>query len=122
MSQDIDWAPPCELCQAPAGEPCKDDCPSRGEGDRELPYLQEIAQSMLMASLYRLPFAAFITDPPDYHDIDSDHWLGQVALWMADYLAVAQAHISTLQADSRRAISLQIEKDIVSNFFKGMAA
>ncbi len=70
-----------------------------------------------MAAIWRLPFAALIPDPPDRHSLAPDEWITELADWMETYSVVLGSEVHRLQEDSTRAMTLQLERDVVRNFF-----
>lgn len=116
---------PCETCGAGADEPCDPHCPnavqdSMFEEDVPVPLLEE-SKRALMASVYRLPFAAMTGSPPDHRGRDLDMWLAELADWMHTYLSAVDAQIADLQEQSRQRIALQIEKDVITGYLRGAA-
>lgn len=121
---------PCEQCGADVGEVCRPYCAAAAayadevedgvyaqEPGEETDYETE-AKRALMAILYTMPLsgAAFVSTPPNYGDCPTDQWIYDVAVWMSDYRTILKAELEKLQADSRRAMGLQFERDVVRGF------
>lgn len=117
---------PCGACGAEAGEPCRDGCAHwalfdtlADEPPEEPPEdtLDVRARRALMAVAYRLPFSGLIDmPPPATYDGDLDLWLAAFAIWLEKYRALLREEVDHLQADSARAIALQLEKDVIRGF------
>lgn len=108
------WALACEACGAEPGQPCDDDCPGFSQWDSDR---YAGSDSRLMAAVYRLPFGALVGDPPERGD--SDAWLSDLADWMTQYEQILRVEVERLQAGVRKAIGLQLEKDVVQAWLKG---
>lgn len=124
----------CEHCGAAVGEPCADDCPYAEANANDPSFeieadeaqalsspqtLTEQAQGIIHANSYRLPFSGLLSDPPDPRGDDDDQWLGKFALWFVEYQKLIRTEVDKLSADSRKAIALQFEKDVVRGFLIG---
>lgn len=121
---------PCQFCDAQIGEPCKPDCealeanwPGMGDseptGDEWLQEPPDEFKGALMSALYRLPFVGAFLQPPSYRNRDTDAWLAELGIWLDQYNQYAKGKVGKLEADSRRALGLQLEKDMVRQFFFG---
>lgn len=111
----------CEHCGAEPGEPCKPDCTfaeTADEAQAEQPLLEQAAGA-LMGVVYRLPYSGLLDDPPSRKDIDHDLWLAKLAVWMEKYRALLTEMVAQLEAGNRRAVALQLEKDVVRGFLTG---
>lgn len=119
----------CEHCGAAVGEPCHEGCPyaeanaplfeveaDEAQALSSPQTLTEHAQGIIHAASYRLPFSGLLSDPPDPRGDDDDQWLGKFALWLVEYQKLIRSQVDKLSEDSRRAIGLQIEKDVVRGF------
>ena len=124
---------PCDTCGAAADEPCAEDCPdmayaSEGGGvlavdaepaewvDEETDTLT-LARRTLFRAATRLPVGALCGDPPYFgEDTDPDQWLGEMAVWLARYSQVINAHVDDLQEQARQRVGLQLERDILRQF------
>lgn len=128
-AQDTDFlAEACEACGAEVGESCRFDCigmasyiegqPIVGESD---PDLETEAKRALTGILSRLPLsgASFLKPVPLHGDCATDVWLGRVAVWMDDYRKAIASELEDLQGQSRKAMALQFEKDVVRQFLLG---
>jgi hypothetical protein len=121
---------PCDMCGAEPGQDCRENCPGLECVDfseldlsdievsevSEVPSLDD-SQAAFMGAVWRLPFGNVLPDPPDRREYDIQEWMAKMAEWMQTYGAVIKAEVDRLNADSRRAIGLQIEKDMVRSFF-----
>lgn len=115
----------CEHCGAVGEEPCKDDCPwTQGMVDHDDAYaLRSTDESygLLMTAIYQLPMNRLAGEIPDRAMMTHQEWASRLADWMAVYQVVLADQVDKLMDDSKRAIGLQIEKDVVRAFF-GTAA
>lgn len=125
------WA--CEECGAEPGEPCRPGCKYLVEAaDMELAadaadeaqaeadaWLVDHAQGALMGVVYRLPYSGLLDDPPSREGIDGDVWLAKLAVWMEKYRALLAKQVAEMEAGYKRAIALQLEKDVVRGFLIG---
>lgn len=131
-AQDTDFlAEACEACNAGVGEPCRPDCigmaayiegePVIGTLDDDSTDLGREAKRALTGVLSRLPYsgASFVKPVPVYGDCTTDEWLARIVLWADDYRQFITAQVDQLQADSRKAMSLQFERDVVRKFLTG---
>lgn len=114
---------PCEHCGAEAGEPCKPACSyvyaaDEAQADEQVPLLEQ-AQGALTAVAYRLPYSGLLDDPPSRKGIEHDVWLAKLAVWLEGYRALLTEQVAQLEADARRGIALQLEKDVVRGFLTG---
>lgn len=120
----------CEHCGANPGEPCDPDCADYAEevkfyqsldeaqADEQASLLDQ-AQGALMGVAYRLPYSGLLDDPPIRQGVDPDVWLAKLAVWMEGYRALLAEQVAKLEAGNRRAIALQLEKDVVRGFLTG---
>lgn len=141
MAAESYEAIPCTFCGAAAGEPCDRDCGHMNAylEDHDLPEAPPLApyehqpyappagepllgqaSKALRKVTCGLPFAGLIADPPtlkpEYEGDGHDVWLAKMAVWLEDYRVLAAAKIEELQEGSRKAIGLQLEKDMVRHF------
>jgi hypothetical protein len=124
----------CEFCLADAGEPCAEDCvgyqPDEAQvefSDLEFPEDSSVTRpldeslSILAENVHRLPFGNLVgvrgMGAPDRQDYDADEYIARLALWMEEYQPILRAEVDALQAQAKRAISLEFERDVVRNFF-----
>lgn len=129
-AQEIGWDmldTPCQFCDAAVGEPCHSDCEAleanwpgaseQQDGDAWLTENANEFKASLMSSMYRLPFIGSYLQPPNYRGRDTDAWLAELGIWLDGYNRYAKGKIERLENDSRRAMALQFEKDVVRKFF-----
>lgn len=101
---------PCDVCGAQPGEVCSPGCANGSVPDDD-------AAAVMMAAVYRLPFGSLLADPPDRSAQSAEEWLAELAEWMTDYVSVLAGEVDRLSCSARKAISLQIEKDVMRGFF-----
>lgn len=116
----------CEMCGAEAGVQCREDCPGFYVPDEpdeaqvadeiDAASLMESASAALMGVAHRLPYGQLIDTPPAYNGGDVDLWLAAFAVWLDDYSTMLREKIDALEAGNRKAIALQLEKDVVRRF------
>lgn len=128
---------PCGECDARAGEPCADDCPLQLEfaavefSDPAWPEDEVIdtppmdeSLSKLAAAVHVLPFGGRVgvrgTGAPDRQDHSAEEYIARLADWMVEYQQVLRAEVDELSRQSRERIGLQLEKDIVTNYLRGV--
>jgi hypothetical protein len=122
---------PCQFCEAGVGEPCQPDCEaleanwpgiaSEKTGDEWLMEEPDEFKLALMSSMYRLPFVGSFLQPPSYRGRSTDEWLAELGIWLDEYNRFSKAKIERLEGEARRAMALQLEKDVVRKFFMGTA-
>jgi hypothetical protein len=117
---------PCEFCHAEAGQPCDESCLSYQAGEYDAWPETEVrplaeSLSLLAASVHRLPYGNLVgvrgMGAPDRADYSTEEYFAALADWMAEYEAVLRAEVDALQAQSKRAITLELEREVVRNFF-----
>lgn len=130
---------PCQFCEAGIGEPCRDDCealeanwpglaaqPSEDDlwaaQNAEFEAQANVSKSALQSALHRLPFSGSFMQAPNYRFRETDDWLAELGLWLDQYNQYAKGKMEQLQSDSRRAMALQFERDVVRKFFMGSAS
>lgn len=130
-AQDDYLDTPCEACHAAVGEQCRPDCIGAAaflidqgvdwENADEDTDLGRESKRALTGVLSRLPYsgASFLKPVPVYGDCSTDEWLARIVLWMDDYRQFLTTQVDQLQADSRKAMSLQFERDVVRKFLTG---
>lgn len=129
---------PCQFCDAGVGEPCADTCealeanwpglaqqPTEDElwaaQNAEFEAQTNVSKSALQAALHRLPFSGSFMQAPNYRFRETDDWLAELGLWLDQYNKYAKDKITRLENESRRAMALQFERDVVRKFFMGTA-
>lgn len=128
---------PCQFCGAGIGEPCDSNCealeanwpglsgqPSEDDlwaaQNAEFEAQTNVSKSALQAALHRLPFSGSFMQAPNYRFRDTDDWLAELGLWLDQYNKYAKDKIARLENESRRAMALQFEKDVVRQYFTGI--
>lgn len=130
---------PCQYCGAGIGEPCEDNCealeanwpglsgqPTEDElwaaQNAEFGAQTNVSKSALQSALHRLPFSGSFMQAPNYRFRETDDWLAELGLWLDQYNKYVKVKIERLENESRRAMALQFEKDVVRKFFMGTAS
>lgn len=126
-AQDACLGYPCGECGADIGEPCPEGCPgtefwSNEELDLALNEVIDTPPSpaaRLAAAIHRLPLGGLVgirgTGAPDRQDYPLEEWIEHLADWMTEYQRILTAEVEELQAQVRKGIGLQIEKDVLRN-------
>lgn len=124
-----EWQVPCEFCGAQAGEHCDPSCVALSENwpvvvepvdDEPQSTFEDDAKRAIMAQLYHFPMSGIrVASPPNWGDKDTDLWLAELAIWLAEYNKVIHAELDDLQGKARRMIGLQLEKDVIRRFLLG---
>lgn len=133
---------PCEACGAASGEECAENCPGMQDaGDYatewELsalasdlngipPVVRPMDESLaiLAEAVHKLPYGNLVglrgLGAPDRQDFDPQEYVARLADWMAAYQPILRAELDDLQRQSLQRISLEMERDMVRNYLKGV--
>jgi hypothetical protein len=80
--------------------------------------------SILAAAVHLLPYGNLVgvrgMGAPDRQDYSPEEYVGRLADWMAEYQPILRAELDELQRQSVARISLEMERDMVRNYLKGV--
>jgi hypothetical protein len=123
------------LCGAGPEDECFADCQGVSDfGDTSAYVDQPIEEygprpmgeslSILAAAVHLLPYGNLVgvrgMGAPDRQDYSPEEYVGRLADWMAEYQPILRAELDELQRQSVARISLEMERDMVRNYLKGV--
>jgi len=111
----------CGGCGADAYDPCAEDC-SWAASIEELDGTPPDALTKLAAAVHRLPYSGLIgprgVGAPDHGEYDAEEYIERLADWMTEYQLLITAMVDDLMEQSKRCISMQIERDVLDGVIR----